>query len=95
MLTNMLSDRRLSMKHNRIESVLLIAGNDKNWSAREREEIIERAVGIYLMKRRKTKTCEPPQKMRIVMCESEDYICYDAEDNEDSDISLSSLDEEL
>ena len=47
------------------------------------------------MKRRKTKTCEPPQKVRIVMCESEDDIGYDAEDNEDSDISLSSSDEEL
>ncbi len=47
------------------------------------------------MKRQKTKTCEPPQKVRIVMCESEDDIGYDAEDNEDSDISLSSSDEEL
>ncbi len=46
MLTNMLSDRPLSMKHKRIESVLLISEDDKNWSAGEREEIIERATVI-------------------------------------------------
>ena len=53
MHTNMLSDRRLSMKHKRMESIFIIAGNDKNWSAREKEEIIERAVELCLMKRRK------------------------------------------
>ena len=38
MLTNTLSDRRLSMKHKRMESILKIAGNDKNCSAREKEK---------------------------------------------------------
>ena len=38
MLTNMLSYRRLSMKHKRMKSILKIAGNDKNWSAREKKK---------------------------------------------------------
>ena len=58
----------------------------KNWSAREKEELIERAVEIYLMKRRKTKTCEPPQKVRIIQLE---------ENDDDSDNSSSISDEEL
>ena len=61
-LTNILSDRRLSMKHRRMESVLMISVNDKNWSQRERDDILERAVDIYLEKRRKTKMSEPPSK---------------------------------
>ena len=59
-LTNVISDRWLSMKHRRMESVLMISVNDKNWSQRERDDILERAVDIYLEKRRKTKMSEPP-----------------------------------
>ena len=74
----------------------------KNWSAREKEELIERAVEIYLMKRRKTKTCEPPQKVRIIQLEENDDdsvetgdIFSDDEDDDDSDNSSSISDEEL
>lgn len=43
------------MKHKRMESMLIIGANDKNWTLKERSEIIERALEIYLQKRRKTK----------------------------------------
>ena len=73
----MLSDRRLSMKHDRIESILMIKGNDKNWSPDEREEIIARAVEIYTEKRRKRKiaeVAEPPKKVLILESESQTSI---------------------
>ena len=63
-----------------MESMLTAAGIDKNWSAREREEITERAVEIYLLKRRKTKTCEPPQKLRIIQLEENAYVSMEIAD---------------
>ena len=41
------------MKHSRMEQLLFICANDKNWSDDEREEILERSVELYLEKRRK------------------------------------------
>ena len=70
-LTNMLSDRRLLMKNRRMESILIIGANDKNWTVKERSEIFERALDIYLEKRRKTQF-EPPRK--VVRLESEEAI---------------------
>ena len=65
-LTSIFSNRRLAMKHRRMESVMIISGNDENWSAVEREDIIKRAVEIYLAKRRKTKIASPPRKVFII-----------------------------
>ncbi len=65
-LTNILTDKRLSIKHKRMEQILIISSNDKNWTAQERNEIIERAVDIYLEKRRKTIVAEPPSKKSCV-----------------------------
>lgn len=48
LLTNILSDRLLSMKHRTMESVLIISVNNKNWSQKERDDILERAVDFYL-----------------------------------------------
>ena len=70
-LTNMLSDRCLLMKNRRMESILIIGANDKNWTVKERSEIFERALDIYLEKRRKTQF-EPPRK--VVRLESEEAI---------------------
>ena len=61
----MLSDRHLSMKHRRIELILIIGANDKNWTVKERGEIFKRALDIYIEKRRKTKL-EPPRKVVIL-----------------------------
>ncbi len=49
-LTNILTDKRLSMKHKRLEQILIISSNEKNWTVQERNEIIERALNIYLEK---------------------------------------------
>ena len=44
MLTLVLSDRRLGLSHRNMENVLTLRGNDKNWSERERNKIIEAVV---------------------------------------------------
>ena len=59
------------MKNRRMESILIIGANDKNWTVKERSEIFERALDIYLEKRRKTQF-EPPRK--VVRLESEEAI---------------------
>ena len=59
------------MKHRRMELILIIGANDKNWTVKERSEIFERALDIYLEKRRKTQF-EPPRK--VVRLESEEAI---------------------
>ena len=90
MLTLMLSDRRLCLKHAVINDIMVIKGNDKTWSSEEREQLMERALDIYLSKRRtkKVSNLEPPQKT----------MCLDIEiDNSSSDdesyLSSSSNDE--
>ena len=35
-----------------MERCIMISGNDSNWSKREREQLIERAVDLYMEKRR-------------------------------------------
>ena len=52
-LTSMLTDRRLKSSHNLLEMRLCVKINDKNWSEKEKEEILERALEIYMNKRRK------------------------------------------
>ena len=54
-LSLILSDRRLRSSHDVIDDIM---GNDKNWSENEREEIIERALAIYMRKNRKRKIDE-------------------------------------
>ena len=47
-----LSDCRLSMSHKMMERCIMISVNDSNWSKSEREQLIERAVDLYMEKRR-------------------------------------------
>ena len=51
-LSLILSDRRLSMNHDLMEHIMLISGNKNNWNKAEKDQIIDRAVEIYLSKRR-------------------------------------------
>ena len=44
------------MTRNRMEMVLSISIQDKNWSVNERDESLQRSVDIYLQRRCKTKT---------------------------------------
>ena len=51
-LSLILSDRRLSISHKMMERCIMIAANDSNWSKSEREQLIQRAVDLYMEKRR-------------------------------------------
>ena len=51
-LANILSDKHLSMRHNTINESLVVYGNDSLWSNEGREEIINRAVELYLESKR-------------------------------------------
>ena len=54
-LTAMMTDRRLSMNHDTMESLLVIKANDRIWSAKERDEIMADALKSYMSTRRKLK----------------------------------------
>ena len=69
----MLLDRRHSTSHKVIEDLMLIKGNDKNWSPNERKEIIESALESYLAKRRYKQADseldhnnKPPEMVRVL-----------------------------
>ena len=51
-LTVLLSDRRLRMKHDTMEESLLISGNNSLWTDKERDDILNSAVDSYMQKRR-------------------------------------------
>ena len=53
-LTLILSDHRLALRHNTIRNLMLIKCNDRNWSVDEKEQIIHNALDAYLEKRRTT-----------------------------------------
>ncbi|XP_033632523.1 zinc finger protein 862-like [Asterias rubens] len=52
-LTSMLSDRRLSLNHNTMEDLLLIKANHLVWEEHERDDILEDALKLFMLKRRK------------------------------------------
>ena len=51
----MLSDRRLKTSHEVLEMRMRVKINDKNWSDKGWNEILEKATKIYLSSRRKRK----------------------------------------
>ena len=54
-LSAMLSDIRLSLRHDTMEDLLIIKANDRLWTATERDAIIDLALTTYMGKRRKLK----------------------------------------
>ena len=97
LLTLLLSDRRLRLKHKTLEELLIININDKLWSAQERDEIIRHAADKFLSKRRLTRVShatisEPPleKRMRIdddIITQSEDESTTDALDSDNDSSS--------
>ena len=84
-LTAMITDKRVNLKHDMMEKYLIVKLNDKIWNEKEREEIIDRAVEIFLKKSRKSKVDEvlpPPLKARKIDIVIDDS---DEDDNEGSD----------
>ena len=57
-LTAMLSDRRLSLRHDTMENMLMIKGNHRAWSPNDLEQIIDSALDSFMSKRRKCKMAE-------------------------------------
>ena len=45
--------------------------SDKIWTEKEKNEILERAVDVYLSKRRGKKIAEPPNKVSRIECDNE------------------------
>ena len=54
-MSNILSDKRLSISHNTLTNNLIICGNNSLWNRNEREEIIKRALDTYLKLKRQMK----------------------------------------
>ena len=93
MLTAMLNDRRLKMKHSTIESLMIVKINDKIWSAEERAEIIQRAVDIHLDSSRRRKIVdESPVKRRrmeeIVLSSDDESSSNEYEESSSDDDNL-------
>ena len=84
------------MKHSTMTDLMLIKGNDNCWSAKERKEILQRALELYMEKRRKVKLDrnivdeETPLKKRRI--EKDAIVTID--DNDDSSSSLESESED-
>ena len=64
-LTQIITDRRVHLKHDVIENIMLIKGNDCNWSSKERDDLISRAREFYCSKQRQ-RNREPAAKKKKV-----------------------------
>ena len=51
-VSNIFSDKCLSMSHSTLNDNLIVYGNHSLWSTDEREEIVERALDMYLISNR-------------------------------------------
>ncbi|KAJ8038164.1 hypothetical protein HOLleu_19166 [Holothuria leucospilota] len=59
-LSSMMSDRRISLKHARMEDLMLIKANDRIWLETEREAIIDDALDQFMQKKRRKQRLELP-----------------------------------
>ena len=71
LLTLLLSNKRLSLKHETIKSLMKINLSDKIWTEKEKNEIFERAADVYLRRWRGKKIAEPPKKVSCMECDNE------------------------
>ena len=78
-VTNILSDKRLSMRHGTINESLIVYGNDDLWTTEERTEIINCAVEIYLKKRR-SRSRDPELRKRQTTDDADCDISFSRED---------------
>lgn len=91
LLTSILSNRRLKLRHKTIEDLMIIKLNDKIWSPSERNEILENALKIYLRKRRKRLVDGETSASRTPVFNNDNVIDesesegYDTEDSDDEE----------
>ena len=62
-LTNILSDKRLALTHKPLNESMIVYCNHTLWSKEEKDEVIERAVDIYLQSKRRKKITSPTTPM--------------------------------
>lgn len=95
-VTNVLADKRLLMHHDTLKDALVVYGNDRLWSREERDEIIDRAIQIYLQKKRrrnKKLTCPPAKRQRINKDETSGISTLVAAESSGDENSCNSEDE--
>ena len=85
-LSLILSDRRLSMSHKMMERCIMISANDSNWSKSEREQLIERAVDLYMEKRRTAVFAKEGDN--VAGTSSKEVLEHEIPENESSETSM-------
>ena len=88
LLMLLLSDKRLSLKHETIESLIKINFSDKIWTEKEKNEILERAVDVYQSKQGGKKIAEPPKKVSHMECDNENTEERLSESHEEDKVVL-------
>ena len=84
------------MSHDTLENSVIVSGNNSIWSEKEREEIIDRALEIYLSKRRITTLSSTADSVNQQPPDSDDDDEIDTnEDDEDLDSEDERLVDEL
>ena len=66
----MLSDRRLKTLHDLMNFLIALKINDRNWSEKERSEILQRALEIYLSKSRQKRKIDESSSNHTVEVQS-------------------------
>ena len=85
-LSLILSDRRLSMSHKMMKRCIMISANDSNWSKSEREQLIERAVDLYMEKRRTAVFAKEGDN--VAGTSSKEVLEHEIPENESSETSM-------
>ena len=99
-LTLLLNDRRLCMTHETMENLMIVKGNDKVWTEKEKKDILARSVDIYLEKRRKTKLSSAgiegePSSKKICLDKGRQFEDKNFEDSDQSETDRESNDSDF
>ena len=78
----------LSLKHETIKSLMKINLTDKIWTEKEKNEILETAVDVYLSKQQGKKIAEPPKKVSRMECDNENTQERLSESHEEDTVVL-------
>ena len=87
-VSNKLSDKRLSMSHSTLNDNLIVYGNHSLWNKDEREEIIERALDMYLKSQRRMKISNDASIQT-----SKEIEAPSTDDSTESDSEIDEIDE--
>ena len=74
---------------------MVIRGNDKNWSTKERADLLSRAVEIYLEKRRKVRVDDGQETKRQKLDKTSEIVVEESssdDENSQSDSDFEDID---